>query len=50
MGQNCKKSQYLEGGFVFYLVRGPKSQLHETQGAKTAIKPIFYKVFYLLNK
>jgi len=38
-GTKLQKGQYLGGGFVFYFVRGPKSQLLETHGAKTVIKP-----------
>ena len=35
------KMQNLEGGFVVFFLKGPKSQLWKSQGAKIAIKPIY---------
>jgi hypothetical protein len=52
LGQNWPEAKTTKGailrdGFVFYFVRGPKSQLLETYGAKTAIMP---KNFFTIIK
>jgi len=39
-GSKLPQVQNLGGGFLVFFLRGPKSQLWKSSGAKTVIKPI----------